>query len=267
MKNILLLVHDDAGQEARLQAALDVTRAIDGHLTCIDVAQVPMIIANAYDSTGYAMVLDSERECELRNRSALEQRLAKEGVCWTWHDYIGTFRDGVLETAGMADLIVLNRKLDAAALPDMRALAADVIVNAHKPVLAVPDKLAEFRVTGRALIAWDGSAAATAALQAANPLLKLASAVRLFSVQSYKSETDVNEAASYLSRHGIHAEIQHVYDDRRPVAELIMEECDRWGADWCLMGGYGHSRLREALVGGVTRQMLSNSRLPLVLAH
>src|SRR5690348_11695451 len=80
MKNILLLVHDDAGQEARLQVALDVTRALNGHLTCVDVAQVPIILASAYDSSGYAIAMDYECQAEGRNRKALEERLAGEGV-------------------------------------------------------------------------------------------------------------------------------------------------------------------------------------------
>jgi nucleotide-binding universal stress UspA family protein len=117
------------------------------------------------------------------------------------------------------------------------------------------------------MIAWDGSRAVTNTVQSCIPLLKLASSVRLFTAETYKSETNLSEAASYLSRQGIHVEIQRVYDERRPAAAIIQDECSRWGADWCLMGGYGHSRLREALVGGVTKQMLSESKLPLVIGH
>jgi nucleotide-binding universal stress UspA family protein len=149
----------------------------------------------------------------------------------------------------------------------MRSVASDVIMRARKPVLAVPESLADFRVGGRALIAWDGSDPVRETVRACIPLLQLASSVRLFSAESYKSDTDLTEPASYLSRHGIHPDTQHVYDERRPAAEAIMHECSLWGADWCLMGGYGHSRVREALIGGVTRRMLSESPVPLVLGH
>lgn len=267
MKNILLFVHDDAGQSARLQAALDVTRALSGHLTCVDVTEIPMVYADAYAGAALAKCLADEDAREGRNRERLERRLASEDVCWSWHDYTGTFVDAILDAAGMADLIVLNRKLDAAPVPDMRRLTTDIIVSVRKPVLAVPDGLAEFPVGGRALIAWDGSAAVTATVRACIPLLSLSSSVRLFCAESYRGETDLNAAASYLSRHGIHAEIQRVYDEQRAVADIIMSECELWRADWCLMGGYGHGRLREELFGGVTRRMLGESRAPLVLCH
>jgi nucleotide-binding universal stress UspA family protein len=267
MKNILLLVHDDAGQEARFQAALDVTRALDGHLTCVDVVRPPIIVADTIGGSAHAVCIDLDRESEAKNRTALQQRLANEQVLWSWQDFTGSFVEGVMEAAGLADLIVLNRKLEACSIPDMRGVASDLIVRSRKPVLAVPESLQSLRVGGRALIAWDASETVSETLRACIPLLQLASSVRLFAAETTETDTDLNEPASYLSRHGIHAETQHVYDERRPVADLIMEECALWSADWCLMGGYGHSRMREALVGGVTRRMLSESDLPLVLGH
>jgi nucleotide-binding universal stress UspA family protein len=267
MKNVLLLVHDDAGQEARFQAALDVTRALDGHLTCVDVTRPPIVVANTIGGSTNAVCIDLDRESEARNRVVMQERLANEQICWSWQDFTGSFVEGVAQAAGMADLIVLNRKLDGCSTPDMRGVTSDVIMRAHKPVLAVPASLNGFRAGGRALIAWDGSDAVSTTLRACIPLLQLASSVRLFSAETYKSDTDLNEPASYLSRHGIHPDTQHVYDERRTAAEAIMDECALWGADWCLMGAYGHNRVREALIGGVTRRLLSESPVPLVLGH
>jgi uncharacterized protein YrzB (UPF0473 family) len=92
MKNILLLVHDDAGQEARFQAALDIARGLAGHLTCLDVVQMP-VMAGDYDGMGSAMLLADEREREAGNRTALEARLAKEDVTWDWVDAVGDIAD------------------------------------------------------------------------------------------------------------------------------------------------------------------------------
>ena len=78
MKNILLLVHDDAGQEARFQASLDVCRALGGHLACLDVAILPKVTGDMYGAT--AMLLADERERESANRTKLESRLAAEDV-------------------------------------------------------------------------------------------------------------------------------------------------------------------------------------------
>ena len=80
MKNILLLVHDDVGQEARLQAALDVTRAVEGHLRCVDVTQMPVLFGDPQDSAGAAMLLEDEFEREKGNSEVLKRRLPTRSI-------------------------------------------------------------------------------------------------------------------------------------------------------------------------------------------
>lgn len=265
MKNILLLVHDDEGQEARLQAALDLTRALDGHLTCIDVAAIPMIVGDYYGGAGEAMLMAEEREREGGNKATLEARLAREDVAWDWIDATGVIADKVLEAATLADLIILNRKLDGFPLPDMHNIASRVLMHARKPIVAVPDTLRRFDLR-RALVAWDGSKSAAAAMRASVPLLALANDVEIFMVRDGAEQVEPDEAAEYLSRHNIHASVRIVEDGLHPADRLIAEECARWHADFVVMGAYGHGRLMEAF-GGVTKRMLSKSKLPLVLAH
>ena len=76
MKTILLLVHEDEGQEARLQSALDVARVVDGHLKCLDVAVIPVFVGDFYSGAGEAMLLADERRNEADNRARIEARLA-----------------------------------------------------------------------------------------------------------------------------------------------------------------------------------------------
>lgn len=264
MKNILLLVHDDEGQEARLQAALDLTRALDGHLSCIDVTMVPNI-AGDYDGTGSAMLLADERDREAGNKAALEARLASEDVVWSWSDVTGFAAEAVIEAAALADLIVLNRKLDQFPYPDMRELASRIVVKARKPVVAVPDDVRGFEF-GRALIAWDGQGSAAATMQACVPLLALAEEVQIFMARDGAEQTEPTEAAQYLSRHNIHASIRIVDDGLTAADQLIADEAANWHADYILMGAYGRGRLMETF-GGVTKRMLANSKFPLLLGH
>lgn len=268
MKNILLLVHDDAGQEARLQAALDITRGLDGHLTCIDVVQLPALIgADAYSGAAQAMLIADEREREADNAAALKARLAHEDVSWNWKDATGELAQAVINAAETADLIVVNRDLDSISNLDMRGVAAKVATRSRQPIVAVPEHLPRFPVNGRALIAWDGSAAVTATMRACVPLLKLASAVHVFTVVDGAEGTDAEDAATYLSRHGIYPSIRRVEDGLTAPDRLIAEEARIWNADYCLMGAYNQGRLAEAIFGGVTRRMLKNSPLPLVMGH
>lgn len=265
MKNILLLVHDDEGQEARLQAALDLTRALDGHLSCIDVALFPAIVGDYTVGAAEAMLMADERERESRNRTVLESRLANEDVAWDWTDVIGNMVESVCEAATLADIIVLNRKLDQFPYPDMRDAASRILTHARTPVLAVPDSLKRLELD-RVLIAWDGQASIAATMRACVPLLQRAQAVEILLVRDGAERVEPAEAAKYLSRHGIHATVRVIEDGLAKADQHIAAAADAFRADYILMGAYSHGRLMEAF-GGVTKRMLSNAKLPLVLGH
>lgn len=267
MKEILLLIHDDRGQDARLRAALDLARALDGHLACVDVALLPVLAGDDYPGGGYAqaMILSDEEARESVNKAALEARLAREGVAWAWADVTGDFAEAVCQSATLADIIVLNRKLDRFPYPDMRSVVSNVLTRARTPVLAVPDSLTELRLN-RALIAWDGQASCAATMRACVPLLKLADAVEIFMVRDDEEGASPMAAAAYLSHHGIEASLRVLGAGSRSVDQHIAAHADLFHADYILMGAYSHGRLRETF-GGVTKNLLGNARLPLILGH
>jgi len=266
MKNILLLVHDDDGQEARLQTALDLARSLGGHLTCLDVTPYPVLAGDLYVGFGETAVISDERDSEAANKSALTTRLDHEDVSWNWRDVTGDFAEAILTAATLADVIVLNRALDDAFLPDMRTITSRVLMHSRAPVIAVPETLPRFDVLGRALIAWDGRSSSAATMRACVPMLALAGQVEIFMARDGTAEIEPLEAAAYLSRHGIHATVKIVDDERTTPDRLIAAEAERWRADYVLMGAYGRGRLLETF-GGVTKRMLTNSAIPLVLCH
>lgn len=266
MKNILLLVHDDDGQDARLQCALDLTRALEGHLTCIGVTPAPAIAGDVYGGFADTAVLCDERESEAKNRDTLTAKLTREDVRWSWHDATGAFADCILDVAALSDLIILNRALEDALTPNMHAITSRILMHARTPVAAVPEGQERFDVAGRALVAWDGRASASTTLRACVPLLRLAAEVEVFTVQDGVEAADPADAAAYLSRHGVHATIRSVRADRRPPDAMIAEEVERWRADYIVMGAYSRGRWMEAF-GGVTKRMLRESPVPLILGH
>lgn len=268
MKNFLLLVHDDEGQEARLQVALDLARAFDGHLNCVDVAILPVIEADAWSGgAGTAMLLTEEKTREAANREDLEQRLAQEGVSWTWFDATGEIAPCLAKASSLNDLIILNRRLDGLPIPDMRAAAAELVLKSGKPVLAVPATARSLNIAGRALVAWDGSNEAERALRAAVPLLAKAEQVVLLQIEDGSTAGSVADAASYLSRHGVHPNVLSEKAGDKSIAETLLEAIGHQRSDYVVMGAYGHSRLAEAIFGGVTKRLLDDSPVPLFLAH
>lgn len=267
MKTILLLAHNDPGQEARLQAAVDIVHAVDGHLTCLDVAILPTMIGSDYvGDVGAATLFADAVAREGANRTHLEFRLMHEDVRWDWIEASGAIAPCLRSASELADLIVVSRQLDDFPLPDMRAAAGALIIKSGKPLLAVPPGLARFDLT-RALIAWDGSVCAAAALRAAVPLLAFARQVTILQIAGAANDAPAEDAAAYLSRHDIHAIVEHQENGEVPVADQIVARATEVGAGYIVMGGFGHLRFVEALFGGTTRALLAHSPLPLFLAH
>ncbi|PEQ14031.1 hypothetical protein B2G71_05685 [Novosphingobium sp. PC22D] len=269
MKTILLLAHDDEGQEARLQVALDVTRALGGHLNCLDVIAPPVAIASDdYGGVLTAAVMENERLDESANRARIEARLGKEDVAWSWHETTGFREEAIQEAAGLSDLVVLSSRLGAHAPPELRQLAGHMVEKLDCPVLAVPGDAMRLAVAGTALIAWDGSREADDALRHAVPLLRLASEVVLFVLDERGGAVTAEAAAEYLSREDVHVRIEEGH--RQPgqmVYSEILDSAREFAADYIVMGAYGHSQVVETVFGGVTRSMLSQSELPLLLMH
>jgi nucleotide-binding universal stress UspA family protein len=266
MRNVLLLVHEDAGQEARLQAALSVTRAISGHLTALDVFVIPVIIADPW--TGYtdSTLVKTASEDEVSHRAKIEQRLAREDVPWTMLAATGDPALELEDAAELADLIVVNSRGATESMVAERAIVGHVVTKSHRPVLAVPPECTNFDPTSRALVAWNGSNPANEALRAATPLLALSEDVVLLVVNDEEGPCSMEDAAAYLSRHGITARVID-RTTKDPVADVILEQARIGEAGYIVMGAFGHSRAVEAVFGGVTRSVLAESPVPVVLAH
>lgn len=263
MKNILLLVHDDEGQEGRFQVALDVTRALEGHLECLSVMALPIIVSDYYGSGAHAVVMAELRDQDVANRERLEQRLATEDVSWSMGEAYGSFVDALTNASDFADLIVVSshQKED-----DRHNRSEKLPLKARRPVLAVPPDSKGLDTSGCALVAYDGSGPCSEAVRAAIPLLRCAKEVVLLELNQREGAFAMTDMATYLSRHGIAAELVERTTDRA-VADAILEHAGHRKATYIVMGAYSMPRSAEAVFGGVTRSMLLKSDVPLLLAH
>ncbi|HEY0314972.1 MAG TPA: universal stress protein [Sphingomonas sp.] len=265
MKIIALLVHDDDGQEARLQAALDVARAVDGHLTCIHVT-VPVAAGVPFGGVTPVLTEDSVAR-EIANRARIEARLETEFVSRDWIEMVGDMASALVQAAAFTDLFVVDRAVDRILPSRVSGAAGDVLIRSGKPILAVPADARHFASGGHAVIAWDGSASACAAMRAAIPLLRRAAEVTLLEIDDGSVTIPAEDAATYLARHGIMANVRAKHRPAETAGSILLELLDQMRGDYLVMGGFGHSRTRERLFGGVTRTMLADSPVPLFLAH
>jgi nucleotide-binding universal stress UspA family protein len=270
MKSILLHVQDDPGMDARLQAALGIARSTGGHVSCLHVTPISLYIASdgitgAYMMPNFAKTLD---EMEAKMRARIEGHLKNEDVSWDYEHVDGDPAQELVSRSSLADLIVLGRYHHRETRYTPVTLIGDVLQSARTPILLHPQELANFDVFGPAVVAWNGSFEAANALRAALPLLKMASAVHIVTVAEPEAHMLPSLAAStYLSRHDVASELHARPVSETPVEDAIKETAQVMGAGYIVMGGYGHSRAREFLFGGVTRTLLKDCPLPLIMGR
>ena len=122
---------------------------------------------------------------------------------------------------------------------------------------------------GKAIVAWNGSPEASAAVRGALPMLKRAAEVILLSAEEPDTPWDIPPTglAEFLSRHGIHSSAERVSVTSANVPQTMLREVADRQPDYLVMGAYGRSRASEWLLGGVTRQMLLELPVPVLMAH
>ncbi|MBI5130936.1 MAG: universal stress protein [Rhodopseudomonas palustris] len=154
---------------------------------------------------------------------------------------------------------------------DNDILIEQVLFDSGRPVLIVPYIQKTPVKLDRVVCGWDGSRAATRAINDARPFLRRAGAVELLIVRDHKVRDDNElrgiEMANHLARHGIKLDIKMITAPDIGVAGSILSHVADSSADLLVMGGYGHSRLREFVLGGVTREMLSSMTVPVLMSH
>lgn len=269
MKSVLVEVAGGTTQDGALQAALDLARAANGHLTCLQVTPYAAYAAGeAYGGTGAVAALVESIDAQCREeRTRIEAALAGEGVSWDWVRLDGDPLQTLASQSRLIDVIVVSQREATAGATRRPGFVGALTLASRAPVIVVPPAIKGFAVAGSALVAWNGSFEAAQALRAALPLLALAEAVDVVTVDGSDPDFPAAAACAYLSRHGIHSETSAWTCDGDSTGKTILRAAAQRGSAYIVMGAYGHSRLREYVFGGVTRRLLADASLPLLLAH
>ena len=172
--------------------------------------------------------------------------------------------------SSFADIIVLSQTdPNHQVLGAVRELPEYVTLNVARPVLLVPYAGMAREIEGSALVAWDGSVEASRALHHAVPMLRRAARV-LVAIFATEDERGLaghaGDLLAWLGRHGVNGALHELHGDISDGEALLSYAADR-SADLIVMGAYGHTRLRELLLGGVTRTMLDKMTVPVLMAH
>ncbi len=260
MRSILVNADRRPGMEARLETALSLARANDGHITLL--VDTPVVRYVAMDPMGGSYVATDALKQAMADDDAaagkLEARLAREDVPFDVVRSEAEPVEALAKAARLADLVIVSRS---------GGHAGDLALSTRAPVLALSDTGILPAPVGEACIAWDGGDEAACALRLAVPLLAGCSRVHVITVAEKPGGFPPTEALRYLSRHGIKAELDEL-PRRGSTEETLDVAVARTGADVLVMGAFGKSRMREYLFGGVTRYFLDKQDGPaLFLAH
>ena len=270
MKSILLHVYDDDALDDRLQVALDICRAFDAHLTCLQVTPYNAYVS--FEPLGgvytQAAVLESVRKQENDVRTRIEGRLAQDDVRWDWIAADGPVVQTLVSASALNDLLVIGQYPGAGdAVSQPLPIVDEVAVHAACAVLMVPAGVGSFDAGRPAVIGWNASPEAANALRNALPVLRAASSVHLVSIGEDGEDFPQTSANSYLSRHGVASDLHALSMDAKSAGGVLQDFAAKRGAGCLVIGAYGRSRFRETLLGGVTRDLLRTSRIPLLLGH
>jgi len=203
-----------------------------------------------------ARVARFERACEMRAAEALSRDLGRVAAVH----------------ARYADVAIITRPAEGAGGELREEIVEGVLFHSGRPALIAPPGWKGGSVGKRVVVAWDASREATRALSEADDILAGSEQITIVTIDAkpkmfgHGDQPGANIAA-HLSRRGLPAEVRNVDSMGRPASLAIMEEATALNADLVVMGGYAHSRLRELVFGGATRDLLRTATVPLLMAH
>jgi nucleotide-binding universal stress UspA family protein len=280
---VLVHVDEHARAAERIRLASELAARATGHVVGVAATGVSRFLYHSmppeHNDPTLALHLDFLRAQARTSLAAFSSESTRLGMASCEARVIDDEAGpGISLLARAADLVVMGQP-DPHAKAGLADVPAYVLTNAARPVLLVPLAGTFGEVGRRVLVAWDGGREAARALQLALPLLKNAAAV---AIAVFDVAADAHQAADalvadprpWLARHGVQATLTlHAVDHRRrlnrrhQIGERLLSLAADMPADLLVMGAYGHSRLRESLLGGVTKTVMEAMTLPVLMAH
>lgn len=276
-----ILVHLDGTERAgvRLGLAADLARRHEAHLTALHVVDVELPAVFAGEAGGTAAFVDLMED--MRRDAAAEgakveamfrDRTRLDGIAGEWRSVEGATRQQVALHARYADLVVVGQEGAGPGEPSVPEVVEHALFASGRPVLVVPSA-GRFETAGRrVLVGWNASREAARAVNDALPLLAQAEAVTVLAVNPRRGtgahgEEPGADIALHLARHGVKVEVQRTAGSGIGDGDMILNAAADLSADLLVVGAYGHSRLREVVLGGVTRTLLRRMTVPVLMSH
>lgn len=258
------------------QTTLELARENDAHLEVLCLGYDRLQIAFGYPDVSPTLVNESLSDAR-KQAEILEQEisgiLGVEDVKWSVQTGIAPlsgFPQIVGDATRFNDLVVLPQPYGGDAEGHSASIVEAALFVGNVPVLVHPRNGIE-TFGKRVTIAWNESDEALAAIRSALPFLKAADSVDVVIIDPARHDADRSDPgaaiSTMLSRHGIKVEVSILPRTVPMISDILNRRIEESGSDLLVMGAYGHSRLRERIMGGATRSMLESASIPVLMAH
>ena len=276
-KDIVVFLEEARPYDRRLAIAADIAACWDACLIAVFVATPLRAMPHAYAVAGPAMraLLEQHRvrvrDAETQVRERFEAMARARGISAEWRLSESEVAEELMLHARYAGLALVP-PFESSPEPSMTVrMAEHVIFGSGRPTILIPDEWPAGRIGRRIVVGWNASREATRAVGDALPFLAQAEAVKVVCVcDEPDGELECREdfgadLCRHLARYGVQVTLEQV--DGGKVGPVLLEQARAFHADMLVMGAYGHSRLREAVLGGATRHMLEKATVPVLMAH
>jgi len=268
--NLGLGTHDPAGDYA-----ISAAEAFGAHVLGIAVSYEPVIPGTVMGGIPPEIIESQRSESNKKASTAVssfEQAVKRTGVSGetrTISASISGAADQIGRIGRRFDLVIVGQPERQKSLPD-EVVDEGVLFESGRPVIFVPYIQKGGMKLDRIMVCWDGSRAAARAVADAMPFLKKAKQVEVVIVADKagkKDEVPGADLGQHLARHGLKVDVKRITSPDIDVPSTILSYAADSSADMIVMGGYGHSRLREFILGGATRGLLEAMTVPVLMSH
>jgi len=273
-QDILVVVDGAATVAGRFAPVAALVRRCGGRITGLYATGLPI---SAYgDLAGWGQVVDvymaSQRAEAGKAEAAFRQEMARLRLAGDWFYREADMAQSVIAAARLHDLIVLGQPDPSAPGGALGLRPEEVVLASGRPVLVVPYAGSFAELGKQVLIAWNGTREAARALHDAMFLVERAEAVTVLEVDPLFGDAGLPDltaadVVAALKRRGIAAAAESTVSDGIPIGDVILSRAADLGADTIVMGAYGHSRLREFVLGGVSRSLFQEMTVPVLMSH
>lgn len=276
-KSLLTVITDQKIAEAPLKQLVALAEAQDAHAEALCLG-VDRTQTGYYYAGANAMVLQetlSRANAEADELLAYANEfLGRSGIRFAAENGVAQIADlgrHVAHHARFSDLVVLPRPYGDNRGAEVEPIVEAALFEGHSPVLVVPDDHEPLSRPKSVLVAWNESVEAMTAIRRALPFLQAADLVRIVVIDPPTHGPERSDPGGMLSqmlaRHGVTCEIDVLSKTMNRVSDVLNRHAIDTAADMMVMGAYGHSRFREAILGGATRNMLEKATVPVFMAH